>query len=221
MPFRLEALLDEALALLLPLRPTKQEIDHLILRTPHETSQEKFPLALFATAGYQLLPEETVVYTLDTSGLDFFGTWLKKDLVVAGTLGDNVGFQMSGRLTIDGRVNNLAGYCMIGTLVNNGIAHDNLGDCMIGTLVNNGTAGHGCANGLYGVFDNKGKMPTPPRIGALGMWHGHRRLFGFPLSWSNIRRKDREAFLHDITNPEGRSYTRLRIYLHNNYRWYR
>jgi hypothetical protein len=103
---------EDALDLLDDVRPSQSSIDNLILRTPPTER-----LSVFATACYQLLPDNEVHYTLNTPDLHSFGSYLcGKHLIVDGTLGDLVGEWMIGTLTINGTCGARPGHYMIGIL---------------------------------------------------------------------------------------------------------
>jgi hypothetical protein len=185
--------------LLDPIRPTKDALDYLILRTNSYPEPINYLLGLFVTVGYQLLPEKEIVYTLDTPAINNVGDSLAgKHLIVDGTLGNSVGHRMSGKLTINGTVGDGAGYLLWGTAVNNGHAGDAFGLHQVGTLINNGHAGDGCAESLLGTVINHGTLGKEPAKLMRGMRKGVKRAFGIPLTEWDIKRSQRTAFLDDV-----------------------
>jgi hypothetical protein len=111
---------DFALAkeLLAPIRPTITELHRFIM-----VQDNTFDHGIFISAGYQLQPETCIVYDLDTPRLSCLGYGLRgKELIITGTLGDNVGQYMIGSIVNNGTIGIDAGRGMVGTFINNGSA---------------------------------------------------------------------------------------------------
>jgi hypothetical protein len=117
-------------------------LERHIIRTsishPDDTPQS---LGFFVSAGYQLLPEQRIVYPLNTPWLYFLGHGLfMKELVITGSVGPYAGSSMVGTLVNQGELGIKGGVDMIGHLRNEGKAGDLLGHRMAGTLINTGEA---------------------------------------------------------------------------------
>jgi hypothetical protein len=130
-----------ATQLLAPLRPSLMDLHRFLVLTPHHTSPRNDLLGIFITAGYQLLPQETIVYDLETPHLHNLGRNLYgKHLVIDGSVGASVGELMIGTLTINGMAGSWAGALMVGTLDVCGNAGYHVGEGM-----------YGCNQGVWNV----------------------------------------------------------------------
>jgi hypothetical protein len=193
-----------------PIRPSKTAIEQLIIMNHDLTTDDPLrrrwaDLGPFATAAYQLLPEEEIIYTLDTPRLYHLGYELReKHLIIDGRVGDGAGYSMFGALTINGEVGPDAGERMIGRLTNNCRAGYGFGERMIGFLENNGrvdTFGYPDVE-LFGPFDEA-------MIGKCGSEWNIKEPFVEKVRRFIGRAKPgntRERFTHDIAHlPKGAS----------------
>jgi hypothetical protein len=149
-------------------------------------------LGHFLTQAYQRLPDEEIVYALDTPAIEHLGHGLSgKRLVIEGTLGRCVGADMRGELVINGSVRELAGLWMIGSLVNNGHAMLPFGERMVGFLSQRGTLRDSrTVDDLFGV-------PGGRMIGFDGNeWHIEEPWYAslLPSRYQSVR----NAFREDI-----------------------
>jgi hypothetical protein len=118
-----------------------------------------FELGLFASAGFQLLPERDIVYDLDTPNLYGVGAFLYgKRLVIDGSVGQSAGSCMRGELVLNGETDAYAGLQMIGLLINNSPSFASPGHLMIGEYRTSHRTFHG-----YGHVD---MMPVSRRKNA-------------------------------------------------------
>jgi hypothetical protein len=149
-------------------------------------------LGAFITAGYILSPDEIIACPLNIPSLSYLGVSCAKTIIVEGTVGSK------------------AGYMMIGTLVNNGTLGYDAGERLIGTFINNGVIGKNPAHRMIGVYTNTtcaakaSGFSLGDNNGRWGVWQGQR-----------------EAFLHDLTNPGGLGHDPLSRLLHRRYRRWR
>jgi hypothetical protein len=112
---------SQAFSLLAGIRPSLSDIDHLILSV-HDASFERdanigADLGFFVSAAYQLVPETVIHYSLHTPYLHYLGFGLcGKQLVIDGAVGNYVGKQLIGHLTINGDTGANPGLLMLGVL---------------------------------------------------------------------------------------------------------
>jgi hypothetical protein len=105
-----------AMEVLMPVRPSVQQLHRFIVGKNIDETHDCL-LGFFISAGYQLVPERTIVYDLDTPDLDYLGFQLRgKHLIVTGTVGEWVGSEMIGHLTLNGKAREQFGKYMIGCL---------------------------------------------------------------------------------------------------------
>jgi hypothetical protein len=141
-----EGYLDEdyaaALKLLTPIAPSLGQLHHLIVKAAsgpeYVSDYQAFSpawtrLGIFVSAGYQGLPQQEIVYDLDTPCLSSLGYQLSgKTLINTGSLGDMVGSFMVGHLINKGTMGDHAGFQMIGTCANQGQIGEEFGRDMLG-----------------------------------------------------------------------------------------
>jgi hypothetical protein len=195
-------------AILEPLRPSLDQLHHLVLSTPvEERGSNAFGYLL--SAGYQLVPEHEIVYPFDTPEIPNLGAGLfMKLLIITGRVGVYAGHSMVGELEITGSAKYNAGYRMIGTFTNDGEVGDEAGKSMIGVF-NNCTFARHPGDRMTGVLYNYGRIgPVDPTL------RGERWLMSMsfldrvcaPFTHAPHTRRHKERFLRDITNPRGLSY---------------
>jgi hypothetical protein len=204
-----DSALHTADALLRPITPTLQSLQHFAIatgETAHDWEQDWYHLGVFLTAGLQRLPEHTIHWGIDTPTIHKLEYLLRnKHLVIDGTIGQNVGECMIGRLTI------------------NGTAGPSAGHSMIGHFTNNGSVGPVSAAGMIGVLTNTGAFDKHMGLWGVGQSYDlspHSKPLGYPMFlWHQIPFPD-PYFLRAIENPDGIPYGRLYTHLTNVYpRW--
>jgi hypothetical protein len=120
-----------AMALVRPIEPSLAQIEAFILQA--QEHHDDFFFGHFLTACYQLLPDRTITYSLETPALRFLGIGLSgKHLIIDGTCGNRAGHSMVGRLTINGTVGRMPAPNMIGILEYLRITGEHPGDKMTG-----------------------------------------------------------------------------------------
>jgi hypothetical protein len=171
-----------------PLRPSLMELRQFLLHEPGCYA------GMFASAGYNLLPEREILFDLDLPELSYLGYRLfMKDLVITGDAGSNVGVKMVGNLMSRGKIGIGSAAGMVGTLTTGRENAFLEGNAMIGVFrphTNSSSSIVGCKVS----FDNEYWYIAP----------GLRGLLHLPPS---ERRKRR--FLQAITNPERLPYDAL------------
>jgi hypothetical protein len=193
--------------LLAPLRPSKEEIDTFIIHTlayeraQPSTAPVSSALGHFASAGYQLLDGDTVVYALHTPDLAALGMRLRgKHLIIDGVVGDLAGKDLSGDLTINGTAGSYAGYRMVGHMTVNGAVGSDPGFAMYGEYADTRDCG------VYeDEYDMVGKITlgkNPPH------WRMRSTLF-VPSFYCR--------FLKEVRNPRGLEFNDLRRQLEMRY----
>jgi hypothetical protein len=190
-----------ALELLAPLSFSQTTLEQQFLRTiilhgAQSATGRDSPenIGIFLSAGYALLPQERIVYALETPAIANIGFGLEKDIIITGTTGDFAGHNLHGRLEIHGVVGWLGGADMIGTLVNYGSMDHRAGYSMIGVMENHGSLGPESGLGMIGKYTD----------GRRGRW----------LNFSG----DKERFLQDIAHPPLGDFTACSRVLRGRYK---
>jgi hypothetical protein len=114
------------------------------------------------------------------------------------------------------------GYCIEKDFTNKGELGDFICFGMIGTLRNDGAFGDRPGQEMIGTFINNGAS-TKPGERMIGVYQGSSAYISFGENngrWT-IRERERQSFLHAITNPEHLPYETLYSQLSNHYRQWR
>jgi hypothetical protein len=197
-------------SLLAPIRPTREETEHFIIS---RSSDEKHQchLGIFASGAYALLPEETIVYPLDTPELPMFGFRLEKTLIITGKVGADAGYEMRGTLVNYGTLGDWAVKCMVGTFVNHGAVGDDAALNFVGEIVNGGTAGARFGRQIIGAFSDYGTCGAQRFEYGIGQFDDHG-----VTEWRCVR-KDKNRFLRDIMGYRQFTNASIRMVLYDKY----
>jgi hypothetical protein len=168
------------------IRPSVQQLHECVIRVyPTLDMCTRSSFGNFITAGYQRVPDRTIVYDLVTPLLD------------------NIGANLYGkRLVIDGVVGDCTGYGMIGTLIINGTTGGYAGGEMIGKLDvrPGGHAAHSLRDDIRWFGAGKGAGAGARMVGVLvgGDAHAGVGMRGKKNGRWNISRWRRRKFIKDI-----------------------
>jgi hypothetical protein len=134
--------------------PSLAQLHRFIIEMQQDEDVEH-ALGPFISAGYQLLPEDEIVYDLDTPELSSLGMRLRnKLLIIDGAVGKWAGNNMIGSLVINGTAGEYAGAEMIGHLTYDASKMapwevEHFGLRMIGTLTESKTRTTHIRVGVY------------------------------------------------------------------------
>jgi hypothetical protein len=179
------------------LRPSVARLHQFIMQQylTHGEIVLRSDIRAFLNAGYQLAPEQEIIYDIEIPHLWGVGDNLRGKHLIMRKEAASVADGMIGRLTLDAHVDYVS---------------DMIGHCTINIPPNHYSAD------CIGVFEK-----CPGNVGGLiigrtnGAWNIREAPFSSFLSRCTRGRIDRdarmrEAFLHDITNPQGLDYLSLR-----------
>jgi hypothetical protein len=183
---------DTAYELLEPIAPSAARMHHFLHCTAFDQQDITFKLGSFMSAGYQLAPEQEIIYDARMRFLNRLGGHMQgKHLIIRGEAGGGIADEYIGKLTIEGKIFG------IGPMV---------GDCTI-------YGKRPLSEHTIGILTTDEDVQGYDHVGVYdGYWNisEGRKTFLDRCKSSARRERERQAqFLHDITNPDGLSYGAL------------